>query len=371
MRIKQSVLAVTIASSGRADPTGHLINIRLYSNMSYDLGPRDQLLKMITNAEIIRLSNCCSFIIRVELGRGRNEAVMDYLHSIAMEIAELDARALHNSGKALSVRDFDAGAVRLITALKGDLLHTVIGLAINGSVANSLARSTPIDRPQRLFETFSPWDTGVFAYAAERLLENVFNYEVYSRLQHLMHMLALAKRLSAHWMESEEWSLVSDLSASWCETCLAALELNQSLTEILTSSGTWLTSTAETQKINLLSAVVDGNSPCVDHRGHVFVPEWLDRRAKIRRPLRQIAMIIAGDSRHEAQLVDISTGGIGARIQGSLPVGTSAQLILSETRVIAATVTWAVGSRIGLKFITPLSSEDPLLQPPIVKSDSV
>ena len=97
--------------------------------------------------------------------------------------------------------------------------------------------------------------------------------------------------------------------------------------------------------------------------------EWLSahdegssvRRRDERQPIRVTALVHCHGRFQTVRIVDFSLGGL--QLQGGFGVGVGDDVtveLLAGHRV-AARVAWSLGSRVGVRFLQPLSAEHPAL----------
>lgn len=111
----------------------------------------------------------------------------------------------------------------------------------------------------------------------------------------------------------------------------------------------------------LIKLAQSGQSPCVRDDGLVSIPGWLDQRREERRSLGWKIWVNSGSARERATLQDISTGGMGLSNCRACPVGTQISVQLPDHRCLTGIVTWSQVDRMGARFLTPISLNDPVL----------
>lgn len=113
--------------------------------------------------------------------------------------------------------------------------------------------------------------------------------------------------------------------------------------------------------VRLLEAAAGGQSPCVDARGQLYLPVLPQRRQTSRRMVGQAAMVTVDGAKFRAYVRDVSAGGFGLDSVPRLELNRSAVIETATGRRFTGTVAWSKGGRAGIKFMRPLTPNDPLL----------
>jgi hypothetical protein len=87
----------------------------------------------------------------------------------------------------------------------------------------------------------------------------------------------------------------------------------------------------------------------------------LVRRRDDRHPVHLTALAHCHGRFHTVQVVDFSTGGL--QLQGTFGVGPGDDMVveLLSGHRLAAKAAWSLGSRVGVRFLQPLTAEHPAL----------
>lgn len=111
----------------------------------------------------------------------------------------------------------------------------------------------------------------------------------------------------------------------------------------------------------ILTSAQIGAVPCLDSSGLLAVPHWLQRRRRLRTPVRFPVDIVSDLSADVAMAVDISPCGIGIRSHNKFREGDTVTMRIPDGRILAGVVAWRHGDRSGIAFDEVLAQEDPLL----------
>jgi len=116
----------------------------------------------------------------------------------------------------------------------------------------------------------------------------------------------------------------------------------------------------------LLEEVRLGRSPCLAEGGRIRRPHLPHQRRSVRKSLCEQAHLIVRSPRGANRSFpvfarDISVGGIGLERTPHLPSNTRVTVELAHGRLIPGITAWAARDKVGVRFDTPLSLNDPLL----------
>lgn len=114
--------------------------------------------------------------------------------------------------------------------------------------------------------------------------------------------------------------------------------------------------------VRTLRGVLDGKSPCVTGDGHISRLDLPQRRRLPRVPLQKRCTIHHGSGQSQAFAVDVSLGGIGLANAPKLALRDSVEIELPGGRRLQGTVAWSGAGKLGIKFLDPLSPDDPLIR---------
>ena len=111
----------------------------------------------------------------------------------------------------------------------------------------------------------------------------------------------------------------------------------------------------------LIKAAQRGQMPLVRNDGLVAIPGWLDQRRDKRKALGWKIWMTTDGRRERATLQDISMGGVGLADCPPLTIGALVIVELPDSRALTGIVTWSQANRLGARFLSPLSLNDPVL----------
>ena len=113
--------------------------------------------------------------------------------------------------------------------------------------------------------------------------------------------------------------------------------------------------------VRLLEAAAQGESPCVDARGQPYLPALPQRRQTSRRMVGQAAMVTIDGAKFRAYVRDVSAGGFGLDQVPIIEAGKTAVIEMITGRRFTGAVVWYKQGRAGVRFVRPLTPNDPLL----------
>lgn len=113
--------------------------------------------------------------------------------------------------------------------------------------------------------------------------------------------------------------------------------------------------------VRLLEAAAQGESPCVDGRGQLYLPALPQRRQTSRRTVGQAAMVTIAGTKFRAYVRDVSAGGFGLEQLPVVEVGQTAVIETMTGRRFTGSIAWYKKGRAGVRFMRPLTPNDPLM----------
>lgn len=113
--------------------------------------------------------------------------------------------------------------------------------------------------------------------------------------------------------------------------------------------------------LRLLKSAGDGQYPCIDRTGNVFLPDMPQRRKTTRRSLLQQCVLRHRGKTATVIAKDISTTGLGLERTPELKANELVQVELTGGRRLIGVVVWTSGTSAGVKLGKPLPPNDPLL----------
>ncbi len=113
--------------------------------------------------------------------------------------------------------------------------------------------------------------------------------------------------------------------------------------------------------LRLLEEAQRGGRPCIDAYGRLVVPAMPQQRRSPRRMLCQDCTLHHRDLRVRVFAKDISAGGLGLERAPRLEPGEYVSVWLRSGRSFSGEVAWSRGTSAGIRFSSPLSLSDPLL----------
>lgn len=252
-----------------------------------------------------------------------------------------------------------------IAELRAELLNAAMLIAVTSSVLNSLERK-PLSNPLTpAVSNFVPIHTSFFATATERILTECANADLCGALRNYNARLQFALMLNRH-LHSKFTAHtdageadVEILSDAWRRMCKAAMQLNTSINDALAPNGGKNSPDSEAWLISILSKAELGGAPCVDEQGNVSVTGWAERRREKRVMVGYSARVAIGTREFEGKILDASASGLC--FLGRAEEGQVVAIGLADGRKISGTVVWFEGDRFGVRFDSPLSPHDPLL----------
>lgn len=111
----------------------------------------------------------------------------------------------------------------------------------------------------------------------------------------------------------------------------------------------------------LILTARNGQSPCLEQNGQIYLPVTPQRRRSVRRALRENCEVRLGLWRYQCFALDISASGIGIERTPYLDVGAAVSVVLSVGRVLQGRVAWSRRQSAGVQFKDKLKPNDPLL----------
>jgi PilZ domain len=126
---------------------------------------------------------------------------------------------------------------------------------------------------------------------------------------------------------------------------------------------------SDDEQAALLRQVVNCAFPTESFEGHAAAEQRSDQRASTRHPLIWSGKLLHGPTTWAVRLRNVSTTGALLESEKSLREGAEVVLDLGQAGSVNATVSWAVGDHLGLRFDEPfdmsrLSKSQPRVAPP-------
>ena len=112
---------------------------------------------------------------------------------------------------------------------------------------------------------------------------------------------------------------------------------------------------------SLLSGAMNGLSPCINDKGHLYVPQLPRQRRWPRHTVLQECTIEHNGTTFNAFVQDASAGGLGLKQMPTLARNSHIRVTMECGRVFHCIVVWANNGRAGVKFQAPLTQTDPLI----------
>lgn len=195
------------------------------------------------------------------------------------------------------------------------------------------------------------------------LLQDDLPVAVGSALRDFGLHLRLALKATRRLNENEKPANVSaadvldELASLWgllCERTITLLDMLKPFAS--PQAERRLAHDGEPMSERLLAAAALGHWPCVDGKGAIILPGWIERRSERRHNVRIDCRIIESSREWMAQTANISLTGVGLVEAPPLLPGTRAILAIGAMTEMSGVVVWGHGDRIGFRFDRPLSS---------------
>ncbi|MEQ1652742.1 MAG: PilZ domain-containing protein [Hyphomicrobium sp.] len=113
--------------------------------------------------------------------------------------------------------------------------------------------------------------------------------------------------------------------------------------------------------LTFLDSALSGTSGLVSAHGEIAFPRLAQRRHTVRVALKHDCVIRFATEKILAQVIDVSSQGVGLSCARHLPEDQSITIELDNGRQLMANVVWQNSGRAGLKLLEPLGNNDPLL----------
>lgn len=263
------------------------------------------------------------------------------------------AAAFHGEprGEALDCRRFRASLVA--EAKRSAILAAVATSGIN-ALHGEMKHSVP-----RYLTQYLPSPPSVFPVA--HIVDRQLGGPTIDALRLMYENIEAAGRmLQTLIRRSEQGAIVSKadvfgLISLWGGVCDAAIDAIEALSRTGLDEGG---NAADLRR--MLANARAGGCPCM-HEGRAVVPEWAQLRRHRRFLLNEQGVLFVDGVAHRVMVTDISKGGAG--ISGlNTPVASKKVLLrLHSGRELSCCVAWLREGRAGIRFLSELADNDPLI----------
>jgi hypothetical protein len=287
------------------------------------------------------------------------------------QLLELDgpAHAFHRRVKAEEAAVAAATERRIVTAVLSEIEAISIFVSVSSSIANAAQQPMGVTVHREALISYLPPDSALATNAVPSLLGCTTDGEAIAMLQIFQMRLALAKRMSVAFVAESSAAngartvLADTLADAWQRTCSSALNAINALRRMLPEGPRDRALAGVGRVTDLLKAAQRGEHPCVEVDGTVVVPGWAERRRAKRARMALSCAVRVGDRILSASIHDISMGGMGLTGITDVERGSIMDVELPSGRRLSGTVAWtSLGeAKVGVKFASPLSSDDPIL----------
>lgn len=256
----------------------------------------------------------------------------------------------------------------LLAALLGEFLNSALLAATTAGIGNFIERQETAQPKTSMLGSYLPPAPSLYPEARLQLSLLPHAVQTSLLLTDYYDRLRLLRELVGRWLPvsgpggAEDTSIeLARLAQGWRDLCADGIGIVRDFPQLLDPQLRQQSEHRCQMAADLLARAASGEAACIDARGNVQLPSWVERRAspRVRRGIRAYFRI--DDSLQCVSVEDVSERGVGVLGMTSIAVGSRVSLLVKPGRSIEGRVVWHSGERAGIQLDEPLPPGSQLL----------